>query len=87
MAASSEIVIHAGRLLAEPGQAPKPQQSIRIADGRIGLFQGIQIDALLHVVLLAIHFGLQCRLNGGYSAGNFGAQDGQGDHHTLYRAT
>src|ERR1700674_3578024 len=35
MAASSEIVIHAGRLLAEPGQATKSQQSIRIADGRI----------------------------------------------------
>jgi imidazolonepropionase-like amidohydrolase len=34
-AASNEIVIHAGRLLAEPGQAPKSQQSVRIADGRI----------------------------------------------------
>ena len=32
---SNEIVIHAGRLLAEPGQAAKSQQSIRIADGKI----------------------------------------------------
>jgi imidazolonepropionase-like amidohydrolase len=32
---SGEIVIHAGRLLAEPGQAPTSRQSIRIADGRI----------------------------------------------------
>ena len=32
---TSEIVIHAGRLLAEPGQLPKAQQSVRIADGRI----------------------------------------------------
>ena len=32
---SGEIVIHAGRLLAEPGQPPTAQQSIRIADGRI----------------------------------------------------
>lgn len=30
-----EIVIHAGRLLAEPGQAVLRQQSIRIEDGRI----------------------------------------------------
>ena len=32
---SGEIVIHAGRLLAEPGQAVAAQQSIRIADGKI----------------------------------------------------
>jgi imidazolonepropionase-like amidohydrolase len=32
---SGEIVIHAGRLLAEPGQAMASRQSIRIADGRI----------------------------------------------------
>ena len=30
-----ETVIHAGRLLAMPGEAPKPGQSVRIADGRI----------------------------------------------------
>jgi imidazolonepropionase-like amidohydrolase len=34
-AGSREIVIHAGRLLAEPGQAPASRQSIRIADGKI----------------------------------------------------
>jgi imidazolonepropionase-like amidohydrolase len=33
--ASEDIVIHAGRLLAEPGQAPKARQSVRIEDGRI----------------------------------------------------
>ena len=32
---SGEIVIHAGRLLAEPGQAVARQQSLRIADGKI----------------------------------------------------
>ena len=32
---SSETVIHAGRLLAEPGQPPRSQQSIRVADGKI----------------------------------------------------
>jgi imidazolonepropionase-like amidohydrolase len=32
---AGEIVIHAGRLLAEPGQPPTRQQSIRIEDGRI----------------------------------------------------
>ncbi len=30
-----ETVIHAGKLLAEPGQAPKAGQSIRVKDGRI----------------------------------------------------
>src|SRR5262249_40011081 len=30
-----ETVIHAGRLLATPGEAPKPDQSMRIVDGRI----------------------------------------------------
>ena len=30
-----ETVIHAGRLLATPGEAPKPGQSVRIADGTI----------------------------------------------------
>ena len=30
-----DTVIHAGRLLATPGEAPKPGQSVRIADGRI----------------------------------------------------
>jgi imidazolonepropionase-like amidohydrolase len=33
--ASNETVIHAGRLLAEPGQPPKSQQSIRVASGKI----------------------------------------------------
>jgi imidazolonepropionase-like amidohydrolase len=32
---SEEIVIHAGRLLADPGQAPTSRRSLRIADGRI----------------------------------------------------
>jgi len=32
---SDEIVIHAGRLLAEPGQPPKSQQSLRIAGGKV----------------------------------------------------
>src|SRR5579872_2427203 len=32
---SGEIVIHAGRLLAEPGQPPTSQQSIRVADGKV----------------------------------------------------
>jgi imidazolonepropionase-like amidohydrolase len=32
---SDEIVIHAGRLLAEPGQPPKSGQSLRISDGKI----------------------------------------------------
>ncbi len=32
---SDETVIHAGKLLAEPGQPAKAQQSLRIADGRI----------------------------------------------------
>jgi imidazolonepropionase-like amidohydrolase len=32
---SDEIVIHAGRLLAEPGQAPKSRQSVRIAGGKL----------------------------------------------------
>ena len=32
---SHETVIHAGRLLADPGQAPKRGQSVRIADGKI----------------------------------------------------
>ena len=30
-----ETVIHAGRLLATPGEAPKPAQSIRVANGRV----------------------------------------------------
>jgi imidazolonepropionase-like amidohydrolase len=30
-----ETVIHAGRLLANPGEAPKRDQSVRIADGKI----------------------------------------------------
>jgi imidazolonepropionase-like amidohydrolase len=30
-----ETIIHAGRLLATPGETPKPGQSVRIADGRI----------------------------------------------------
>jgi len=34
-AGQGEIVIHAGRLLAEPGQPPKTAQSLRIADGKI----------------------------------------------------
>jgi imidazolonepropionase-like amidohydrolase len=33
--APSEIVIHAGRLLAEPGQPPSPRRSIRIAGGKV----------------------------------------------------
>jgi imidazolonepropionase-like amidohydrolase len=33
--ASGEIVIHAGRLLAEPGQPAASRQSIRISDGKI----------------------------------------------------
>jgi imidazolonepropionase-like amidohydrolase len=32
---SHETVIHAGRLLATPGEAPKHGQSVRIADGKI----------------------------------------------------
>jgi imidazolonepropionase-like amidohydrolase len=32
---SGEIVIHAGRLLAEPGQAPRGASSVRIDEGRI----------------------------------------------------
>jgi imidazolonepropionase-like amidohydrolase len=32
---SNETVIHAGRLLAEPGQPPKSQQSVRIEGGKI----------------------------------------------------
>jgi imidazolonepropionase-like amidohydrolase len=32
---AQEIVIHAGRLLAEPGQPAKARQSVRIEDGRI----------------------------------------------------
>ena len=36
MAASrTETVIHAGRLLADPGAAPVPTQSLRIADGKV----------------------------------------------------
>ena len=35
MTEALEIVIHAGRLLAEPGQPPKASQSLRIAAGRI----------------------------------------------------
>jgi imidazolonepropionase-like amidohydrolase len=35
MQISIETVIHAGRLLATPGEAPKSGQSLRIADGRI----------------------------------------------------
>jgi imidazolonepropionase-like amidohydrolase len=36
-----EIVIHAGRLLAEPGQPPKSRQSVRIEGGRIvGVAEG-----------------------------------------------
>jgi imidazolonepropionase-like amidohydrolase len=34
-AQTNETVIHAGRLLAEPGQPPKAAQSVRIADGKI----------------------------------------------------
>jgi imidazolonepropionase-like amidohydrolase len=34
-AKTNETVIHAGRLLAEPGQAPKSAQSVRIAGDRI----------------------------------------------------
>ena len=32
---SDEIVIHAGRLLAEPGQPAKTAQSVRISGGKI----------------------------------------------------
>jgi imidazolonepropionase-like amidohydrolase len=32
---TTETVIHAGRLLAQPGEAPRSAQSLRIADGRI----------------------------------------------------
>jgi imidazolonepropionase-like amidohydrolase len=35
MQSQSETVIHAGRLLATPGEAPKRGQSLRIADGKI----------------------------------------------------
>ena len=35
MQMSIETVIHAGRLLATPGEASKTSQSVRIADGRI----------------------------------------------------
>ena len=35
MAAADEMVIHAGRLLVEPGQPASSQQSIRIAGGKI----------------------------------------------------
>ena len=31
----SETVIHAGRLLAEPGEAPKQAQSVRVANGKV----------------------------------------------------
>jgi len=41
---SGEIVIHAGRLLAEPGQPPKSQQSVRIADGRIAAISAGFVD-------------------------------------------
>jgi imidazolonepropionase-like amidohydrolase len=34
-AQTNETVIHAGRLLAEPGQPPKANQSVRVAGGRI----------------------------------------------------
>jgi imidazolonepropionase-like amidohydrolase len=34
-AQANETVIHAGRLLAEPGQSPKAAQSVRIAGGKI----------------------------------------------------
>lgn len=33
--ATTETVIHAGRLLADPGNAPRPAQSVRIADGEV----------------------------------------------------
>src|SRR5665213_2306521 len=39
-----EIVIHAGRLLADPGGAPKSAQSLRIADGKVIAVAGGYID-------------------------------------------
>src|SRR5271156_6542350 len=41
---SGETIIHAGRLLAEPGQAPKSQQSLRVADGKIAAVSNGFID-------------------------------------------
>jgi imidazolonepropionase-like amidohydrolase len=35
MAGETELVIHAGRLLADPGAAPQDKQSIRIAGGKV----------------------------------------------------
>src|SRR5438552_13966793 len=35
MGTADEIVIHAGRLLAEPGEAPQARQSIRVAGGKV----------------------------------------------------
>jgi imidazolonepropionase-like amidohydrolase len=40
-----EIVIHAGRLLAEPGQAPKLRQSVRITDGKLAAIASGFVDA------------------------------------------
>ena len=40
----NEIVIHAGRLLAEPGQAAKPAQTIRIAGGKIAAIANGFVD-------------------------------------------
>ena len=42
--AAEEIVIHAGRLLAEPGQPAKSQQSIRVVDGRISAVSSGFVD-------------------------------------------
>ncbi|HEY2709447.1 MAG TPA: amidohydrolase family protein [Caulobacteraceae bacterium] len=35
MAGETELVIHAGRLLADPGAAPQDKQSVRIAGGKV----------------------------------------------------
>ena len=41
---SDEIVIHAGRLLADPGQPPKSGQSLRITGGQIAAVAGGFLD-------------------------------------------
>jgi imidazolonepropionase-like amidohydrolase len=45
MAASgAEIIIHAGRLLADPGASPQAQQSLRIVDGKIAAVSAGFVD-------------------------------------------
>jgi imidazolonepropionase-like amidohydrolase len=79
--ASSETVIHAGRLLAEPGQPPRSQQSVRIAGGKITAIapgfveppQGAKLidlkDRFVLPGLIDCHVHLTLQLGPGYELG------------------